>query len=169
MKRRDFVKIGGLGTTALIIDGCKAKGNSEKKEILTLPHLNQVKVISTWNSGINANKTAIEALKNNKSALDAVELGLNVIESDPENTSVGIGGLPDENGNVTLDACIMDHQFNCGSVSYIQNIKNPISVARKVMEDTPHVMLSGKGAYNFAISKGFKHANLLTETSKESW
>ena len=98
MKRRDFVKIGGLGTTALIIDGCKAKGNSEKKEILPLTHLNQIKVISTWNSGINANKAAIEALKNNKSALDAVELGLNVIESDPENTSVGIGGLPDENG-----------------------------------------------------------------------
>ena len=169
MKRRDFVKIGGLGTTALILDGCKAKGNYEKKEILPLPQLNKIKVISTWNSGIDANKTAIKALKNNKSALDAVELGLNVIESDPKNTSVGIGGLPDENGNVTLDACIMDHQFNCGSVSYIQNIKNPISVARKVMEDTPHVMLSGKGAYNFAISKGFKHTNLLTETSKESW
>ena len=169
MKRRDFVKIGGLGTTALILDGCKAKGNYEKKEILPLPQLNKIKVISTWNSGINANKTAIKALKNNNSALDAVELGLNVIESDPKNTSVGIGGLPDENGNVTLDACIMDHKFNCGSVSYIQNIENPVSVARRVMEDTPHVMLSGKGAYNFAISKGFKHTNLLTESSKERW
>ena len=63
----------------------------------------------------------------------------------------------------------MDHEFNCGSVSYLQNIENPISVARKVMEDTPHVMLSGEGAYNFAMKNGFKHTNLLTENSKKSW
>ena len=102
-------------------------------------------------------------------ALDAIEKGLNITESDLENTSVGIGGLPDANGEVTLDACIMDHEFNCGSVSYLKNIENPISVARKVMEDTPHVMLSGKGAYDFAIQKKFKHKELLTESSKLKW
>ena len=169
MNRRDFVKIGGLGTTALIIEGCKANGNTEKKEILPVDKLNQIKVISTWNSGLKANAAANNILKNNGSALDAVEKGLNVIESDPENTSVGIGGLPDANGNVTLDACIMDHEFNCGSVSYLQNIENPTSVARKVMEDTPHIMLSGQGAYNFAIKNGFKHKNLLTKMSKMKW
>ena len=169
MKRREFVKIGGLGTTALIIDGCKASGNTEIKEILPIANLNQTKVISTWSSGLKANQSANNVLKKNGSALDAIEKGLNVIESDPENSSVGIGGLPDANGNVTLDACIMDHEFNCGSVSYLQNIENPISVARKVMEDTPHVMLSGEGAYNFAMKNGFKHTNLLTENSKKSW
>ena len=169
MKRREFVKIGGLGTTALIIDGCKASGNTEIKEILPIANLNQTKVISTWSSGLKANQSANNILKKNGSALDAIEKGLNVIESDPENSSVGIGGLPDANGNVTLDACIMDHEFNCGSVSYLQNIENPISVARKVMEDTPHVMLSGEGAYNFAMKNGFKNTNLLTENSKKSW
>ena len=169
MKRREFVKIGGLGTTALIIDGCKASGNTEIKEILPITNLDQTKVISTWSSGLKANQSANNVLKKNGSALDAIEKGLNVIESDPENSSVGIGGLPDANGNVTLDACIMDHEFNCGSVSYLQNIENPISVARKVMEDTPHVMLSGEGAYNFAMKNGFKHTNLLTENSKKSW
>jgi isoaspartyl peptidase/L-asparaginase-like protein (Ntn-hydrolase superfamily) len=108
-------------------------------------------------------------MENNGMALDAIEKGLNITESDIENTSVGIGGLPDANGEVTLDACIMDHEFNCGSVSYLKNIENPISVARKVMEDTPHVMLSGKGAYDFAIQKNFKHKELLTDSSKEKW
>ena len=101
-------------------------------------------------------------MERNGTALDAVEKGVRVTESDPNNRSVGLGGLPDANGLVTLDACIMDQSFNCGSVSFLQNIENPISVARKIMEDTPHVMLSGKGAYDFAIQKGFKHKNLLT-------
>jgi isoaspartyl peptidase/L-asparaginase-like protein (Ntn-hydrolase superfamily) len=127
------------------------------------------KVISTWNAGLQANKVAFGILENNGVALDAIEKGLNITESDLENTSVGIGGLPDANGEVTLDACIMDHEFNCGSVSYLKNIENPISVARKVMEDTPHVMLSGKGAYDFAIHKNFKHKELLTESSKKKW
>ena len=115
MKRRDFVKIGTLGTTALIIDGCNPNETSLKNEILPTPiGIDKIKVISTWNSGIEANKTAIEILKNNGPAIDAIEKGLNVTESDSENTSVGLGGLPDANGNVTLDACIMDHNFNCG-------------------------------------------------------
>ena len=169
MKRRDFVKLSSLGTTAIILDGCKTKNNSEKKQKVYPVGMENIKVISTWNAGLQANKVAFGVLENNGVALDAIEKGLNVTESDVENTSVGIGGLPDANGEVTLDACIMDHEFNCGSVSYLKNIENPISVARKVMEDTPHVMLSGKGAYDFAIQKNFKHKELLTENSKKKW
>ena len=169
MKRRDFVKLSSLGTTAIILDGCKTKDNAEKKPIVYPVGMKNIKVISTWNAGLQANKVAFEVLKNKGVAIDAIEKGLNVTESDLENTSVGIGGLPDANGDVTLDACIMDHEFNCGSVSYLKNIENPISVARKIMEDTPHVMLSGKGAYDFAIQKDFEHQELLTESSKKMW
>ena len=169
MKRRDFVKLSSLGTTAIILDGCKTKDTNKKKPIVYPVGMKNIKVISTWNAGLQANKVAFEVLKNKGLALDAIEKGLNITESDIENTSVGIGGLPDANGDVTLDACIMDHEFNCGSVSYLKNIENPISVARKVMEDTPHVMLSGKGAYDFAIQKNFKHKELLTESSKKMW
>ena len=103
-------------------------------------------MLSTWTHGLPANKAAWKILSKNGSALDAVEAGAKVPEADPKNTSVGYGGLPDEQGKVTLDACIMDHTGNCGSVAFIQNIKHPISVARKVMEVTKHVMLVGEGA-----------------------
>lgn len=126
-------------------------------------------VISTWNHGLDANKEAFKLLSSGKSALDAVEAGVRVTESDPENMSVGIGGMPDRDGNVTLDACIMDHEGNCGGVAFLQDIENPISVARKVMEDTPHVLIVGEGAKRFAIEKGFKEVNLLTDKAKEKW
>ena len=126
-------------------------------------------VISTWNHGLQANAKAWEVLQAGGSALEAAEQGVRVVEDDPENQSVGLGGRPDRDGNVTLDACIQDHNSNCGAVSFLQHIKNPISVARKVMEDTPHVMLSGEGAYQFALEKGFEPMNLLTERSKKDW
>jgi N4-(beta-N-acetylglucosaminyl)-L-asparaginase len=113
-------------------------------------------VISTWDSGIPVNEAAMEVLKNpNGRALDAVEKGANNIE-DTINCCVGLGGNPDREGKVTLDACIMDEKMNCGGVAFMENIKHPISVARKVMEDTPHVLLVGDGARQFAIEKGFK-------------
>lgn len=126
-------------------------------------------VISTWRHGLAANEAAWKVLSENGRALDAVEQGVRVTESDPECMSVGYGGLPDRDGIVSLDACIMDETGNCGSVSFLQNIKNPISVARLVMEKTPHVMLSGEGAFEFAQSKGFKKENLLTEKAREAW
>ena len=126
-------------------------------------------VISTWKHGLKANEKAWSILKDGGSSLDAVEQGVMVSESDPECSSVGYGGLPDASGRVTLDACIMNHKGDCGSVSYLQDIKNPISVARKVMEKTPHVMLSGFGAYKFAIKQGFKKENLLTEEARNRW
>ena len=125
--------------------------------------------ISTWSHGMAANDKAMELLKDGESALDAAEAGVRVTESDPTVTSVGYGGLPDKDGNVTLDACIMNHDGNCGSVSFLQQIKNPISVARKVMEETDHVMLSGAGALKFALEKGFQSENLLTPEALERW
>jgi len=111
-------------------------------------------VISTWDTGIEANKAAWEILKNKGRALDAVEKGVMITEAS-ENCCVGLGAYPDRDGFVTLDACIMDEFFNCGSVAFLERIKHPISVARRVMEKTPHVMLVGSGAQQFAIEQGF--------------
>ncbi len=126
-------------------------------------------VISTWNHGLPANEAAWKILSTGGSALDAVEKGVMVAEADPEETSVGYGGFPDREGNVTLDACIMDSHNNAGSVACLKNIKHPISVARLVMEKTPHVMLVGDGAKQFALSQGFTEENLLTEKSKKAY
>ena len=126
-------------------------------------------VISTWNHGYEANEAAWKILKDGGRALDAVEAGVKVPEADPENTSVGLGGFPDRDGNVTLDACIMDETGNCGSVTFLQHIKHPISVARLVMEKTPHVILSGEGALRFALDQGFEEENLLTEKAKAAY
>jgi isoaspartyl peptidase/L-asparaginase-like protein (Ntn-hydrolase superfamily) len=131
--------------------------------------LGEAVVISTWNFGLKANQEAWKVIENNGKVLDAVESGIRVIESDPKNHSVGLGGYPDRDGHVTLDACIMDPEGKAGSVSFLEGIQNPISVARKIMEETPHVMLSGKGALNFAMEKGFQQTELLTEESKRAW
>lgn len=125
--------------------------------------------IATWNQNEAATAAAWKVIAEGGSALDAVEQGVKVPEADPKDQSVGYGGRPDRDGKVTLDACIMDEKGNCGSVCFLQHIKHPISVARKVMEDTPHVILSGEGALQFALSKGFKKENLLTEASKKEY
>ncbi|MCU0420877.1 MAG: N(4)-(beta-N-acetylglucosaminyl)-L-asparaginase [Cyclobacteriaceae bacterium] len=126
-------------------------------------------VVSTWNFGLQANVEAWRILRTGGRALDAVEAGARVPEGDPNETSVGLGGLPDREGRVTLDACIMDEQSNCGAVVCLEHIVHPISVARKVMEQTPHVMLSGRGALQFALAHGFKKENLLTPASEKAW
>ncbi|MGV3538343.1 MAG: isoaspartyl peptidase/L-asparaginase family protein [Rufibacter sp.] len=116
-----------------------------------------------------ANAAAWEILAKNGQALDAVEAGVRVPEGDPKVRTVGYGGYPDREGKVTLDACIMDKDSNCGSVAFLEHIKHPISVARKVMEETPHVMLVGQGALQFALIKGFQKENLLTPESEKDW
>lgn len=126
-------------------------------------------VISTWNHGLAANDAAWVVLSAGGRALDAVEQGVRVSEADPKVSSVGYGGAPDRDGNVTLDACIMDEDGNCGSVAFLEKIMHPISVARKVMEKTPYVMLTGDGALQFALANGFKEENLLTEEAKKAW
>ncbi len=111
-------------------------------------------VISTWDTGLTANKAAWNILQDKGRALDAVEAGVKVIEAS-QNCCVGLGANPDRDGFVTLDASIMDEFHNCGSVAFLERIKHPISVARRVMEKTPHVMLVGSGAQQFAIAEGF--------------
>lgn len=165
MKRRNFIKTMSLASAGAMIAGKVQSKNS----LSGLKPANKPIVISTWNHGLAANKAAWEKLIAGQAALDAVEAGVRVTESDPNTHSVGLGGLPDRSGHVTLDACIMNHEQECGSVACIENIENPISVARKVMEDTPHVMLVGKGAEEFAYSKGFKQTNLLTDEARKIW
>ena len=160
MKRRNFIKAGAVGLASPILLAGKKKMKVNKNNPI---------VVSTWLHGIPANEASVEVLKKNGSALDAVEAGVRVTEADAENQSVGLGGRPDNEGNVTLDACIMDSDGNAGSVAFLQNIKHPISVARKVMEKTDHVMLAGKGAFEFALKNGFKKENLLTEQSRKGW
>lgn len=125
--------------------------------------------ISTWPFGTMANDEAWKILSTGGKSIDAVEEGVKIIEADASNQSVGYGGLPDRDGHVTLDACIMDASGNCGSVAYLEHIKHPISVARRVMERTPHVMLVGDGALDFALTEGFPKEDLLTPETKERW
>jgi N4-(beta-N-acetylglucosaminyl)-L-asparaginase len=165
--RRKFIKggiLGAIGTAIFprIISAKKGKQNSNSKSGFPI-------VISTWEHGIAANKAAMKILVDGGRAIDAVESGVRVSEADPEIMSVGFGGLPDREGKVTLDACIMDETGNCGAVSFLQHIKHPISVARKIMDETPHVMLSGIGALQFALEKGFIKENLLTSKAKKKW
>ena len=126
-------------------------------------------VVSTWNFGQAANVEAWKILSSGGRALDAVEAGARVPEGDPGETSVGLGGLPDRDGRVTLDACIMDEFSNCGAVACLEHIVHPVSVARKVMEKTPHVFLTGDGALQFALANGFKKEKLLTKESERAW
>lgn len=128
------------------------KGVSGKETIR--PVAGHPVVISTWDVGVEANKGAWKVLSNGGRALDAVEQGVMVTEAS-QNCCVGLGANPDRDGIVTLDACIMDEFFNCGSVAFLERIKHPVSVARRVMEKTPHVMLVGSGAQQFAIAEGF--------------
>ena len=160
MKRRDFLKTGAIGITVPSVIFGDSNINTNKNNPI---------ILSTWNHGLPANDAAWKVLENDGSAMDAAEAGARVAEADPTITSVGFGGLPDEQGNVTLDACVMDSNGNAGSVAFLQNIKHPVSVARKVMEDTKHVMLVGEGARQFAVSQGFEEIDLLTVESRQSW
>lgn len=170
MKRRNFLKKAsatGLGLVAVSsLLSCEDK--KEKTVIATTKTQVKPLVIATWNTPL-AVETAAKVLENGGSALEAVEQGCRIEEANEKGQSVGKGGLPDRDGNVTLDACIMDEKGNYGAVLGVKDIKHVISVARKVMEDTPHVMLVGEGAKQFAISKGFEPENLLTEASKKAW
>ena len=160
MERRDFIKTGLItaAAPALIL-----------ADVETIKRSRNPMALSTWNHGLKANEEAMKLLLSQGNALDAVEAGVKISEADPTIQSVGLGGRPDKDGHVTLDACIMDSQGNAGSVAYLQDIKHPVSVARKVMELTDHVMLVGQGAKSFAITHGFKEENLLTEESRTAW
>ncbi|HVX50984.1 MAG TPA: N(4)-(beta-N-acetylglucosaminyl)-L-asparaginase [Chitinophagaceae bacterium] len=149
IKRRRLLQLGSLGLGSFFSNRSNARSNNffaagGKKPV----------VISTWDAGINANKAAWNVLRGGGRALDAVEQGVMVTESE-QSCCVGLNAYPDRDGFVTLDASIMDEFGNAGSVAFIERIKHPISVARRVMEKTPHVMLAGAGAQQFAVEQGF--------------
>ncbi|HXB39250.1 MAG TPA: isoaspartyl peptidase/L-asparaginase [Bacteroidia bacterium] len=154
--RRNFIKKSALAS-ALAVTGVPKIANALAGENLSeITEGKKPVVISTWSHGLAANDAAWKILSEKGTALDAVEKGVMVCEADFTNLSVGLGGLPDRDGNVTLDACIMDEKGRCGGVAFLQRIKHPVSVARMVMEKTPHVLLAGKGAQKFALDNGFK-------------
>lgn len=147
--RKNFLQSSVFGSMAVLL-GKKVFAHSATHRVITGMPI----VISTWDAGLNANKGAWNILGKGGSALDAVEAGVMVTESE-QSCCVGLGANPDRDGFVTLDACIMDQHFNCGSVAFLERIKHPVSVARRVMEKTPHVMLVGCGAQQFAVAEGF--------------
>jgi N4-(beta-N-acetylglucosaminyl)-L-asparaginase len=163
MDRRKFINLSSLGAAGFTLQGfIPTSLNGLSTTISPI-------VVATWDAGLAANKAAWAVLGSGGKALDAVEKGVMVTE-DEMNCCVGLNGNPDRDGFVTLDASIMDHEFNCGSVAFLERIKHPISVARKVMEKTPHVMLVGQGAQQFAIEQGFKLENgELSKDAKNSY
>lgn len=165
-KRRNFLKLGLIGAVLGAIQPLKAGGlftqSFEAK-------MEGPVVVSTWNHGLAANAAAWEILSKGGKALDAVEKGVRVTEADVTNRSVGIGGMPDRDGHVTLDACIMDEESRCGAVGFLEGIDHPISVARAIMEKTQHVMLVGSGAKKFALEHGFGQIKTPIPPVKEEY
>src|SRR3954462_6157684 len=159
--RRQFLQLGSLGA-----------GTFFSKKIFAASRFATGKkplVISTWDAGFNANKAAWQVLRNGGRALDAVEQGVMVTESE-QGCCVGLGAYPDRDGYVTLDASIMDEHGNAGGVAFLERIKHPISVARRVMEKTPHVLLVGSGAQQFAVSEGFVlEEEKLSDNAKKAY
>lgn len=171
--RRKFLKTTALASGIVLVNACST-GNNEEGKTKNEPTKNKPEtkkpiVLSTWNFGLKANEEAWKILSTGGKSLDAVEQGVKIIEADPNERSVGYGGRPDRDGHVTLDACIMDEFSNIGAVLCLEHIMHPISVARAVMEKTPHVMLAGDGALQFALEQGFEKINLLTDESRKEW
>tara|TARA_R110002051_G_scaffold75708_1_gene137622 strand:- start:3305 stop:4291 length:987 start_codon:yes stop_codon:yes gene_type:complete len=168
MQRRKFLKNSSIATAGILSTPIIASYKEESKNIPKDSIPIKPIVVCTWNFH-NATAKAWEVLKDGGSSLDAVEQGVMIEEADVNNNTVGVGGRPDRDGHVTLDACIMDKDANCGAVLCMENIAHPVSVARKVMEKTPHIYLAGIGAEQFAYEQGFPKVNLLTEKSKQDW
>ncbi len=168
LDRRDFLRHSlavGAGTAALgripLMEGT-VQGGAADIPIVVTSHTNE--------TGHKAMVAAWEILSNGGLAMDAVEKGANIVEVDPNDHSVGYGGLPNAAGVVQLDASCMDGRtYGAGSVGALENIKTPSSVARVIMERTNEIMLVGKGALEFAKSYGFKEENLLTPEARKIW
>ncbi len=166
MKRRQFIRFGAAVGALSVVKP------SQATNIVAQSYQGKAKgpiVLSTWNHGLAANEGAWAVLQKGGSALDAVEKGVMVTEADLTNRSVGVGGRPDRDGHVTLDACIMSGDSRCGSVAFLEGIAHPINVARAVMERTQHVMLVGAGARKFALEQGFATAKMPIDEVKKDY
>jgi len=142
-----------------------ADAPNEVEKTPTPDHSKSTVIVSTWNNQ-KANNTAAKSAADGSNIIDAIVDGISIVESDIEDMSVGKGGRPDRMGDVTLDACMMDHAGEAGGVCFMKDIEHPIQVARDVMYKTPHVLLAGEGAKRFAIEQGYPTTNLLTEKAK---
>lgn len=167
MNRKSFIKLAGIAGAGIVSNSISLFGENKKKT--SKSNLSVPIVISTWNMGLGANEGAWKVLSSGGDALTAVEQGVWIPEADPKEMTVGLGGFPDREGRVTLDACVMRGDGACGAVLALENIVHPVSVARAVMEKTPHVILTGEGALQFALQQGFKKENLLTPESEKAW
>lgn len=163
--RRKFLQSSFLSSAALLF----GKKSFLQPPLSTLTLVNQPLIITTWAQNTKANAAAWEVLGAGGRALDAVVKGVQVPEADPADMSVGYGGLPDRDGKVTCDSCVMDEFDNCGSVMCLEHIMHAVLVAKLVMEKTPHVQLVGDGALQFALEQGFKKINMLTPQSERAW
>jgi len=173
--RRIFIRNISLSAFAGLLTSSSAKARTNLSDTFMvsdrLPHKTPGPIsLSTWDHGLPANAKAIEILLNGGKAIDAAQQGVMVVESDFTNTGVGLGGSPDRDGHVTLDACLMDELGNAGSVMFLEGIENPIAVARMVMDKTVHVQLVGEGAQQFALENGFTlDKRGLSEVSEKAW
>ena len=163
--RRRFLQTSTAVLSAGALTSCAADAEADASNAQA-PPVRPV-VISTWNHGLAANEAAWQILEAGGGALDAAEAGVRVTEADPEIHTVGIGSYPDRDGIVTLDACVMGPSGDCGSVAAVQDILHPVTLARMVMERTPHVMIVGQGAKDFALSQGMKPTELLTDWGRK--
>lgn len=161
MDRRRFLELPLIGFPVLAAG--RTLGQTARTRRVTRPA-----VVSTWDSGISANNAAWPLLQKGGTALDAVEAAGRASENEPS-CCVGLRAWPDRDGKVTLDSCIMNGNGDIGAVSFLERIKHPVSVARKVMETTPHVLLSGEGAQAFAVANGFplEDGKLSPDAEKE--
>ncbi|MCX7974460.1 MAG: N(4)-(beta-N-acetylglucosaminyl)-L-asparaginase [Candidatus Aminicenantes bacterium] len=161
LSRRNFMKTGlAIGASSFIFKASPLLPAQPEKKIIAIASSN----------GLKATERAMELLRQGADPLDAVIAGVNLVEEDPEDTSVGYGGLPNEEGEVELDASVMHGPtHNAGAVAALRGIKTPSKVAKLVMERCDHALLVGEGALKFAKAHGFKEENLLTERAREIW
>ncbi len=158
MDRRKFLETGAVGLGLALHGGARSLAADGPR------------ILSTHPGGVAANLAALGILSRAGSALDAAEGGVMVAEADPSDTSVGLGGFPNQEGVVELDAALMDgRSLEAGAVAALRDIKHPVAVARKVLDRTPHVLLVGDGARRFALEQGFRKENLLTPGARAAW
>ena len=169
--RRTFV--GGLSSIAALGSFSSDAHSYDPPAVIAVgsqSRTNQAIFVATWKFGLSACEQSLETLRQTGSVLDAIEKGINLVETDVKVDSVGVGGAPNADGVLQLDACFMDGATHrAGSVAALENYPHPISVARRVMEKTKHVLLVGAGASEFAKRQGFQSRDLLTDEQKKKW
>lgn len=167
MKRRAFLSNSSIGFAGLLV-APKLQANYPNKESSAAVSKATPYALSTWNVP-QATLLAGEALDKGSQGLEAAVYGVAFEEANLQNTTVGKGGAPDRDGNVSLDACVMSHKGDCGAVLAVENITHVAALAKDVMEKTPHVILAGAGARKFALEQGYKAEDLLTKKSRAAW